>query len=209
MVTPVFVVGTGRSGSTAVANALASSPDVFKCDGFEPKFFGDLSGCHGLFGILYSHKITPEFFRERLATYHQRQEDPYKVGFCQYMAWETFRDCFKPVTALLGAKAAPPWRKKAAAIRKSFTNVVRRIDGARDTRYFIDDTPINMIRLKEILEIFPEARIIHAVRDGRQVAHAHVRLGWAANFAEGLYLWHSRLATFHALNRHLLPNATG
>jgi LPS sulfotransferase NodH len=41
--------------------------------------------------------------------------------------------------------------------------------------YFINKTPFNTYRLPQLLEIFPEARFIHLVRDGRAVVQSYTR----------------------------------
>jgi LPS sulfotransferase NodH len=41
--------------------------------------------------------------------------------------------------------------------------------------YFINKTPFNTYRVPQLLEIFPEARFIHLVRDGRAVVQSYTR----------------------------------
>lgn len=41
--------------------------------------------------------------------------------------------------------------------------------------YFINKTPLNTYRVPQLLEIFPDARFIHIVRDGRAVVQSYTR----------------------------------
>lgn len=43
---------------------------------------------------------------------------------------------------------------------------------------FIEKTPHNVLVMKELGEIFPQARFIHMVRDGRDVANSLVKMDW-------------------------------
>lgn len=60
-------------------------------------------------------------------------------------------------------EATPPVKQY---IRSAFARYVAERDGTR----FMDKTPSNCFRISFMQEIFPEARFLHIVRDGRDVA---------------------------------------
>jgi hypothetical protein len=43
----------------------------------------------------------------------------------------------------------------------------------RGRRCFLNKSPFNTFRIPQLLEMFPESRFIHMIRDGRAVAHSH------------------------------------
>lgn len=53
--------------------------------------------------------------------------------------------------------------------------------GKRNPRIWIDHTPANIRHTKIIFELFPDARLIHLVRDGRAVAASMIPLDWGPN----------------------------
>lgn len=53
--------------------------------------------------------------------------------------------------------------------------------GKGQCKYFVSHTPSNIIRSDILLEIFPEARFIHIVRDGRAVANSLMKTDFGAN----------------------------
>ncbi len=41
--------------------------------------------------------------------------------------------------------------------------------------FFLNKSPLNTFRIPELLDLFPDARFIHMIRDGRAVAHSYTR----------------------------------
>jgi hypothetical protein len=199
---PLFVVGSGRSGSTIVAETLARAPRVFKAEGFEPKLFSDMNGFAGLFSALYTTHYSEEMLRERAAFMYHRREGGREVGLFRYIDEATF-------TALMDGfwLRARALAGDEAAVRREIRGVAETIFAALGQPggidWLIDDTPINALRLKEIFDVFPEARVVHVIRDGRQVALGHMRLGWCGSFHEGLHLWRSRVDAARLVARHM------
>ena len=58
-----------------------------------------------------------------------------------------------------------------------------------DFRMWVDDSPRNIRNLHTLLAIFPEAKAIHIVRDGRGVAASVMRLDWGPNTIVGAAHW--------------------
>jgi Sulfotransferase family len=71
---------------------------------------------------------------------------------------------------------------------------------------WIDHTPSNFRRALTLLRLFPEARFIHLVRDGRAVAASLLPLDWGPNNAlHAAEFWMGRCATGLAAEAQLGP----
>lgn len=88
------------------------------------------------------------------------------------------------------------WRFKAWEItmekeidkNHSFENIIRYIVGnymkknyGEPKKYWIDHTPSNIKYVNKLAEIFPKAKFIHLIRDGRGIAASMLSLDWGAN----------------------------
>lgn len=61
--------------------------------------------------------------------------------------------------------------------------------GKPDAEVWVDHTPGNMRRAAALNEMFPEARLIHLIRDGRAVASSVKPLDWGPNTAGAAARW--------------------
>jgi hypothetical protein len=61
--------------------------------------------------------------------------------------------------------------------------------GKGEAAHWIDDTPSNKNFLPTLLGLFPDARAIHIVRDGRAVAHSVMNRDWGPNTVLTAALW--------------------
>jgi hypothetical protein len=76
----------------------------------------------------------------------------------------------------------------------------------KDASVWIDHTPINFRRALTLLRLFPEARFIHLVRDGRAVAASLLPLDWGPNNAlHAAEFWMGRCAPGLAAESQLGP----
>jgi len=59
---------------------------------------------------------------------------------------------------------------------------------------WVETTPDNVIRANQLLALFPSAKILHVVRDGRDVASSVVRRTWGPNdLVSALRWWYQRM----------------
>jgi hypothetical protein len=68
------------------------------------------------------------------------------------------------------------------AIRSRFNRVIRTRHVARQVDLVIEKTPINAMRIGYLLALAPDARFIHIVRDGVDVARSIARLSGAGDY---------------------------
>ena len=149
---PVFVVGSPRSGTTALAFALGRHPDLFTSD--ESQILVDL------------------FFKGALDRNHAREGSSWLHK--QGIAPEAF-------LADLGL-----------GLNRLFTRVA---GGKR----WVDHTPRHTLMLQWLPAMFPGARFVHILRDGRRVVHSMVNFGsrlggeelpwWATDFTKACRTW--------------------
>jgi hypothetical protein len=138
----LFVLGTGRCGSTLLEQILATHPEI--------GWVSDLP--RGLARVGRTLR-----YRRRSETYDviEQHVSPMLVA--------PFRD--------LTAEDAAPWLERR--LRRFFEERARR-----------ENRPVFMYkftgwpRARLLAAVFPEARFIHVVRDGRSVANSYVQVRW-------------------------------
>jgi hypothetical protein len=163
--TPVpFIVGVSRSGTTLLRAMLASHPDLSIPE--EADFLVTMS----LQPRRYER--TDGFDLETFLT--DLLEDPH------FRSWGVSEK--EARTAL--SEVAP--RSLADAMRALFIHCARR-DGK--TRYG-NKTPQAVEAIPRLAQLFPEARFIHIIRDGRDVALSHIHtVGFMRSVGEVALLW--------------------
>jgi hypothetical protein len=160
----VFIVGRGRSGTTLVRAMLTSHSDLAIPN--ETHFIVPLSRNQRLFD--QDGSLNVDAFLKKL-----RRQPGY-----QYMELDD-----ESVTSAF--QTSPP-SGYADAIRMLFR---LHAEGKGKNRYG-DKTPINVLHIEYLAEMFPEARFIHIIRDGRNVALSNVELDWGPESVwEGAVYW--------------------
>ena len=161
----VFVLGTGRCGSTLVQEALARHP--------EAAFLSNLAD------------------RTRLGTLAQRWNSPlYRAlppnltqkGRLRFAPSEGYRVLDREVSPILSR----PWRDLTAAdVTPWLADRTRRFF---EERARAQGRPIFLHKVTGgpragfLAGVFPEARFIHVVRDGRAVANSWLQMSWWEGF---------------------------
>jgi len=76
--------------------------------------------------------------------------------------------------------------------------------GKKNPGLWVDHTPSNVKNAASLLELFPDAKFIHIVRDGRAVASSIIPLDWGANTINGAALsWAKRMSQYVAVESSL------
>lgn len=158
-----FVVGCGRSGTTLLRSMLDSHPTM---------------------------AIPPEtYFTLRLAENRRLYEEP--GGFATGLFLDDlgrtggFRRMGMSPDALRERLAAHPPETYAGAIR----SVYREYASSRGKARYGDKTPIYILHLPLLSSLFPEARFVHIIRDGRDVTRSFMDGGWADRIEDGALYW--------------------
>ena len=167
--TPIFIGGCPRSGTTLLGTVLGAHP--LCCPVPEAQFkIESLSG---------------------------RPPDPEPA------------QAFRTLQAALRSPRFRSWKSAGERLRQdgigqvgSYPELIGRLvaayaelAGKRETTHWIDATPSNKNYLLTLLRLFPDARAIHIVRDGRAVAHSVMRRDWGPNTViTAAYWWLGHLS---------------
>jgi len=119
------------------------------------------------------------------------------------------------VSALAASERFALWELDRAAVAAavagvgSYPDAVRSVfalwaDRQGKARYG-DKTPGYVVHLPVIAGLFPEAVVVHVVRDGRDVAASFVELGWASTAEEAALHWRLRVSRGRRAGRALGP----
>ena len=210
--TPVFIGGTGRSGTTILLNLLSRHPDFH---GSMPREIKYLTSRHGLVDIALTRPIQLEenlkakrnnllarmlpllgqskislFERELLGRWWSETGKKGNIrGLVQGISREVLEAEF--------AKFKVDFRVDSKrASRDLFESLSRAQMKNGVKRYFGDSTPVNIMQADLINKILPRSKFIHVIRDGRDVASSVLKEKWGPNehFA-ALEWWKKRIVT--------------
>ena len=210
--TPVFIGGTGRSGTTILLNLLNRHPDFHASMPREIKY---LTSRHGLIDIALTRpfgieenlkakrnnliaRVLPLLGKSKLSLFEKELLGPWwsetgkkgnQRGLVQGItreeleqALETFKSGFE--------------NDRVSASRAFFESLARAQmkDGVQ--KYFGDSTPVNIMQAELINKLLPGSKFIHVIRDGRDVASSVLKEKWGPNehFA-ALDWWKNRIVT--------------
>lgn len=168
-----FVLGSGRCGSTLVAELIARHRDVGFVSNFDDKLGRfDLKGRwnNSLFNRFNERDPTLRPFRDR-----RRPIERGRLRVAPSEGWEVLE---KQVSGIipkpcrdLTADDAMPWLQ-------------RRISSFFDDRIAAQGKPVFMHHLTGwprsglLSAVYPQARYVHVIRDGRAVANSWLQMGW-------------------------------
>jgi hypothetical protein len=162
---PIFVIGMARSGTTLVYNAIGAHHDV----GWVSKQV-ELTGITALALFSRLADLTPALRRSgNRSDALPGWVEELRVGPVE--AWRTWERCCGEkflYDYLLGVEATEDER---ARVRRLVTRILR----YQGKRRFAAK-PTGPARIGYLSSIFPDARFIHAVRDGRAAVSSLVRL---------------------------------
>lgn len=147
----VFVVGSSRSGTTLVTTLLLSSP-IYASYRAETQL---LNGCELKYGNLSKQESKKKFLADWLRSRQFRRS-----GLTQEECKNLVLN--KEITTYV-------------RLLSEFMNIVAERQGCER---WVDGTPGNALSLDLIAEYFPNARVVHVIRDGRAVALSRAKLGW-------------------------------
>jgi hypothetical protein len=168
----LFIIGTGRCGSTMVQEALARHRDVGFISNFDSRWPGlNLKGRWN--NSLY--RLTPRRYIQRDRRRLLRGGDPEENHFGPSEAYRIINDKVSPIVGApyrdLTADDVTPWLE-------------HRFRAFFQERMDVQKKPVFMHkftgwpRASFIHRIFPEAQFLHVIRDGRAVASSLLERKW-------------------------------
>ncbi|OGI78922.1 hypothetical protein A3F19_01755 [Candidatus Nomurabacteria bacterium RIFCSPHIGHO2_12_FULL_37_29] len=172
----VFIVGSGRSGTTLLRNILEKHPKINVSP--ELKFF-DVILANRQKLIFFDHKTKSERLVQRICEKYKQSEDP---------LWKKFN--------LEESKLL-----KNLDLSGSYRDIFLKIWGYFSTNpgapIWIEKTPSNVFFLDNIIRYFSQAKIINMVRDGREVVASAKKRNWAENTLELAIWWKESVNAFY------------
>ena len=219
-VIPVFVGGTGRSGTTVMGDLLGNHPDVRTSTPIEIKF---LSNRSGLVDVVFGRDDSPNKKKEPVSIFHlrtyrkrrQREKEKLSNILAEFedQLWNKWWDIDAPPPhgrGLVSGISRPNLEMLMKSLRKDLK--VNRVwaarrfmkrfislqDAAGSEKYWVETTPMNIPTADKLLKLFPNALFITMVRDPRDVIASLLTKNWGPTTPmEGLTWIEKRLTDGH------------
>jgi hypothetical protein len=171
----LFVGGTGRSGTTVTGRLLAAHPEWVMLPS-ETKF---ITGYNGLCDLVRGNASWAEFVQ---VVRGREFKNAWGRGL-HLMADTDAIDALLP--ALRKGLRTNPWAAGATFVHALLDPVAT----AAGARGWVDTTPTNVAKGPELLRMFPNMKLVHMVRDGRDVATSVTRRRWGPNDPDAALDW--------------------
>lgn len=190
---PIFVGGTGRSGSTIVGHLLDHHPDVTLTRPMEVRF---ISGNDGVLDALAIAQRKPGRAREAaeraadriLNRWYFRAQD---VGLHTAIDQDTLNAW---INGYLELFSSDPHTATTVLVHRVMDAVAASINAER----WVDTTPANARKADRLHWVYPDARIIAVHRDGRDVAASFVNQSFGPDDVfVALQQWADRTRKIH------------
>ncbi len=199
-----FIVGMGRSGTTLIAALLNRHSEI--CVLPETGFFIHIDDLpNGIQSLADNWPVS----MQTLATKMQRNATP---------AWD-------PMETAQQIIARHPKFPGVHRLFHDFCIAIASSFGKREAKLILEKTPDHMLHTEEIKQTFPDAPILHIIRDGRAVAESRSRMdflppemrdlefnmlnwAWRMNNIRPLISRHHRVMEFHYENLVQSPDVT-
>lgn len=162
----IFIIGESRSGKTLLGNLISIHKDTCWFSNISDKFvyIRFLPMLHRIRDLpLVGEKIKKCIVNGNGPKFIPRPSEGGKIyhKYCkfEYSCWTTEKDLDHYYASSL---------QKIIENHQKFTK----------KRFFINDQSANLQRIRQMAKIFPNARFIHVIRDGRAVANEIIKTSW-------------------------------
>jgi len=195
---PIFIGGTGRSGTTILGDLLGSDPRIRLSKPTEIKFLANHAGlldvAFGLESAPYEHQskfvFTRSLYLRRLKLNEKKKK---RFSIFEEQLFEKWWDISTRAPYVYGLKSGIPeerFRELLANLKKHhfknslhscrafFYKFVAAQDGAADELFWVETTPMNIANASRIRVLIPNARFINMVRDPRDVIASLMKMHW-------------------------------
>ena len=199
-VTPVFVGGTGRSGTTIMGDLLGTHPEIRTSTPIEIKF---LSNRLGLLDVVFGRdesqknkKGSVSIFNYRIYRKRKLREKEKQAKILaefEDQVWNKWWDIDAPPPhgrGLVSGISRPVLENLLSSLRRDLK--INRIwaarrfmkrfialqDEAGSEKYWVETTPMNIRTADKLLKLFPNALFINMVRDPRDVIASLITKNW-------------------------------
>jgi hypothetical protein len=197
--TPVFIGGTGRSGTTIVGDLLNEHPQIRTSLPTEIKF---LANPGGLLDITFGRLENPDKPQKKLSIFNYRtyrkRKNKEKARFDEFfdLIWNKWWqiDASPPhgrglssgiskekLESLLKSFKKNYRRNRVYAANQFILNLIKNQDLAGQELFWVETTPLNIANAPRIIKIVPNAKFINMMRDPRDVISSLLTKNWGPN----------------------------
>jgi len=165
----VFVVGAGRSGSTLLGKILDRHRDIASVPEFQ------------FFKRIYSKRKK----------FHS-DSDPAFVQYARTKLTDIITSEYRGQQSVTIDKASIQENiRHADNVRDVFLQVTEAL--AEDASVQAHTTPSDIFFLNQVFDLFPHAKVIHIMRDGREVVTSAAKRGWGYSKLDQISQWQESL----------------
>jgi hypothetical protein len=174
----IFIIGCGRSGTSLLSRMLNNHPEL--AVPFESHIL------HTFYPLLDKYGDLSDFSNIRLLIRHILKTGPIRL-------WHP------PLDEKLVLKHIQEYNFGGV-----FEGILKTYMSMEGKKYWAEKTPHNVNFIKEILQIFPSAKFIYMVRDGRDVAISYQEARFGPKTIYGVSkLWNAYLSTYIRNKKHI------
>jgi hypothetical protein len=212
--TPLFTGGSGRSGTTIILNLLKDHPQVHSSLPREIKYLTSRYGLNDLnFGRPLSLEEDLKNKKDNLAAtvlnLIGRKKEQFFVKYLTTTWWSEMGKKGKARGLIQGityeqlqsavAKFQTDFKRDKLQASRVFYQQLSLAQINKDAiTYFADSTPVNMMQANYLYRLFPSAKFINMIRDGRDVALSVAKEKWGPNDPfKALSWWANRVLASH------------
>jgi len=203
---PVFIIGSGRSGTTLLGRCLGENNTLLFID--EPRFIN-----HILLPIAFDQLNGDDIMRRLAVTDDGSGKEPMKflrrmnehyghlLGKNSFKALEkeVVEGCMDLFTRLPTLSHKQRMQKIRNIIQNLTISTTQLLGG---TRWLVKQPDLSC-NLNNLLEIFPDARFIHIIRNPFDVIHSRIQRGFQQDFQSAFQVWFNRLQPIAQFNRRV------
>jgi Sulfotransferase family len=179
---PVFVGGTGRSGTTVLAQLIGEHP-LYAQIPYEARFHAEPMGLPGVISGRVSLEEFLTLMRERWLKFTPAGR---KGGLDRFVEPEQFERALEQF-----ANRFP--RRPVEAARQLVRNLLDPVASKAGKPAWVEMTPRNALHAGTLHKLFPEMKLIHIRRTGKDTARSLVAKGWQPNMTEAIKWWADRI----------------
>jgi omega-hydroxy-beta-dihydromenaquinone-9 sulfotransferase len=166
-----FLVGAGRSGTTLLYKLLCLHPQIAYISNYENRLSWFPDGLASRFVARRLEEKLNAWFNTGGNAYFINRPWIKKIFPTPHEGESVFASCGIP---LFPAQGYMPDERTAACLKRRFEQIRKR-SGATA---FLSKRTANNRRIRQLSAIFPTARFVHLVRDGRDVAQSLSTVEW-------------------------------
>jgi hypothetical protein len=180
---PLFVGGTGRSGTTILARLIGSHSRY----AFIPREIRFHAEPQALPRFVEGKSDTPEFVA--LMEHYWSYELDHPRGGSRGLSSLVSRQELDEALSRFVSRAAEDPRAAAATLVHDLLDPLARRAGKTA---WVEMTPVNIMQGSVLASLFPDARFLHITRDGRDTVCSLVSRQWLPSIDEAIEWWGPR-----------------